>query len=170
MVLFRALILVAFVTLPAAAGAQVTEIYKCVEPNGRLLYTSDKRETEGRKCELVSREVNVVSTPPAGAKPPAAQPASPANRAAPGSFPRETASQKASARDRQRGILAKELATEQQLLARARQELSAQEAVRTGDERNYAKALERLQPYRDSVETHQKNIEALRRELANLNR
>jgi hypothetical protein len=166
MVLFRALILVAFVTLPAAAAAQVTEIYKCVEANGRPLYTSDKRETEGKKCELVSREVNVVATPPAGSKPPAA----PAGRSAPGSFPKETASQKANARDRQREILEKELATEQQLLARARQELSAQESVRTGDERNYAKALERLQPYRDSVETHQKNIEALRRELANLNR
>ena len=45
-----------------------------------------------------------------------------------------------------------------------------QEQVRTGEERNYAKVLERLQPYKDSIETHEKNIEALRRELANLNR
>ncbi len=165
-VFFRALILVAFVTLPALARAQVTEIYKCVEPNGRPLYTSDKRETVGKKCELVSREVNVVSTPP----PPAAKPPAGTAGKAPGSFPKETASQKASARDRQREILERELATEQQLLAKAQKELAAQESVRTGDERNYAKALERIQPFRDNVETHQKNVEALRRELANLNR
>jgi hypothetical protein len=40
--------------------------------------------------------------------------------------------------------------------------------VREGNERNYARVLERLQPYKDSVETHQKNIEALKRELSNL--
>ena len=169
MVELRALILVAFVTLPAMSAAQVTEIYKCVEANGRPLYTSDKRETVGKKCELVSREVNVVSTPPA-AKPPPSAPGSPAPKASPGNFPKETPSQKANARDRQREILQKELATEQQLLDKARKDLAAQEAVRTGDERNYAKTLERLQPFRDSVETHQKNIEALRRELANLSR
>jgi hypothetical protein len=163
MIAFRALILVAFVT---PASAQVTEIYKCVEPNGRPLYTSDKRETAGKKCELVSREVNVA---PAPAPPKPAAKSEPAARS-PGTFPKESASQRANARDRQREILEKELATEQQLLAKAQKDLAAQEGVRGGDERNYSKVLERLQPYRDSVETHQKNIEALRRELANLNR
>ena len=165
MLALRALILVAFVT-PAAA--QVTEIYKCVEPNGRPLYTSDKRETVGKKCELVSREVNVAPSPPPMVNKPA--PKSEPAAKSPGSFPKESASQRANARDRQREILEKELATEQQLLAKAQQELAAQQGVRTGDERNYSKVLERLQPFRDSVETHQKNIEALRRELANLNR
>ncbi len=42
--------------------------------------------------------------------------------------------------------------------------------MRSGDERNYARVEERLQPYKDSVETHEKNIEALRRELNNLYR
>lgn len=140
----------------AAAHAQVTEIYKCIEPNGRPLYTSDKRETAGRKCELVSREINVV---PAQKVPP------PGTRAA---FPRETPQARASAKDRQREILEKELAAEQQLLAKAQKDLSDQEAVRMGDERNYAKVLERLQPYKDNVQLHQKNIEALKRELGNI--
>jgi hypothetical protein len=30
--------------------------------------------------------------------------------------------------------------------------------------------LERLQPYKDRVETHEKNVEALKRELANSGR
>lgn len=135
------------------AHAQVTEIYKCYDENGRPLYTSDKRDTRGKKCELVSREINVVPAPPAKK-----------------AFPKESVSERASAKGRQREILEKELASEEQLLARAQQDLAAQEAVRTGDERNYARVLERLQPFKDSVETHQKNIEALRRELANLSR
>ena len=74
------------------------------------------------------------------------------------------------AKERQREILEKELAAEQQLLANAQKALEEQEAVRTGGEKNYARVLERLQPYKDSVETHQKNIEALKRELSNLYR
>jgi hypothetical protein len=42
--------------------------------------------------------------------------------------------------------------------------------VRSGQELNYARVQERLQPYKDSIETHEKNIEALRRELNNLYR
>jgi hypothetical protein len=134
--------------------AQVTEIYKCYDENGRPLYTSDKRDTRGKNCELVSREVNVVPAPPARST----------------AFPKESPSQRASAKGRQRDILEKELTSEQQLLAKAQKDLADQEAIRTGDERNYARVLERLQPYKDSVETHQKNIEALRRELSNLSR
>ena len=136
------------------ALAQVTEIYKCYDEGGRPLYTSDKRDTRGKKCELVSREVNVVPAPPAR----------------PAAFPKETPNQRASAKGRQRDILEKELASEQDLLAKAQKDLAAQEAIRTGDERNYARVQERLQPFKDSVETHQKNIEALRRELSNLGR
>lgn len=153
----RALIFVTFGTFAAGLHAQsVTEIYKCVDPNGRPLYTSDRRDTAGKKCELVSREVNVV---PAAKAPPRA--ASPAN------FPKESAGERTAAKDRQREILEQELANEQKLLADARQKLAEQESVRSGDERNYAKVLERLQPFKDSVETHEKNVEALRRELSN---
>lgn len=147
-------------SLPALALAQHTEIYRCVDKSGRSLYTSDKRETGGMKCTLVSREVNVV---------PSQAPRQPSARAAP-SFPRESATDRSNAKERQREILEQELATERQLLERAKQELAAQEGTRGGDERNYARVLERLQSYKDNVETHEKNIEALRRELGNVNR
>src|SRR3990170_268818 len=109
-----------------AAHAQLTEIYKCYDENGRPLYTSDKRDTRGKKCELVSREVNVVPAPPAP----------PARKISPGSFPKESASDRADAKGRQREILQKELVSEQQLLAKAQKGLADQEAIRTGDERN----------------------------------
>ena len=94
----------------------------------------------------------------------------PAQKSRPSAFPRESSSERASAKGRQREILQQELASEEQALSKARQALAEQEAVRSGDERNYARVQERLQPYKDSVETHQKNIEALKRELTNLNR
>jgi septal ring factor EnvC (AmiA/AmiB activator) len=157
----RALILVTFGTAAASlTHAQVTEIYNCVDKEGKRLYTSDKRETNtpGLKCKLVSREVNVVPAP-ANKPPPAASPST---------FPRETPTAKQSAKDRQREILEKELASEQRLLDDARKQLAEQESMRMGDEKNYARVLDRLQPYKDNVDLHQKNIEALKRELSNI--
>jgi uncharacterized protein YfaQ (DUF2300 family) len=150
----RALILVAFAVLaPSASGQQKTEIYKCVDASGRASYTNDARQTDGRKCQLVTTQINVAPPPrPAGA---------------PASFPRESAADRASAKDRQRAILEQELASEQADLAKAKQALAEQESVREGDERNYARVLERLQPFKDRVDTHEKNVEALKRELAN---
>jgi len=150
-----ALILAAL--LAGTAHAQgATEIWKCKSRDGKWTYTNDRNEAEKLKCETVTRQVNVA----------------PATKAPAGSsgFPRETTEQRASARERQREVLEKELTTEQGALAKAKQDLAAQEAIRTGDERNYARVQERLQPYKDSVETHEKNIEALKRELSNLYR
>ena len=150
--------LIAAAWLPAAAQPR-TEIYKCVDAAGRPHYTNDPRETSGQKCQLVTTQINVAPAAP-----------SRQGRAAPREFPRESAAERSSAKGRQREILERELAAEQADLGKAKQALAEQEAVRTGDERNYAKMLERLQPFKDRVETHEKNLEALRRELANIDR
>ena len=134
------------------AHAQVTEIWKCRSADGHWTYTNDRREAEQQKCEVVTRQVNVA----------------PAQKPPPRNFPRETPQDSANAKARQRDILEKELAQEQAALAKAKEDLAAQENVRFGNERNYARVEERLQPFKDSVETHEKNIEALRRELGNL--
>src|SRR5919108_4667724 len=148
---------------PQPAQPPVTEIFKCKGRDGHWTYTNDRREAEKQKCEVVTRQINVAPLPPQ-------RPATPAQKSArsPADFPKETPAERASARERQREILEKELANEQAALAKARQDLAAQEAVRSGNERNYARVEERLQPYKDTVETHEKNIEALRRELTNL--
>lgn len=167
MKLDRALIFVTFSAFPALAGAQATEIYKCVDGStGRALYTSDKRDVASKnykKCELVSREINVVP----GQRPNTGKPTANASREL-GRFPRETPSQAATAKGRQREILEKELTSEQSALAKAKQELTQQEQVRFGNEQNYARVEERLRPFKDNIDTHEKNIEALRRELSNL--
>src|SRR5882672_7889884 len=103
---FSALIFIAFASAwwPMLAHAQVTEIYKCVDSAGRPLYTSDKKDTAGKKCQLVSREVNVVPA----IKPPPLPPRV-ASRSSEG-FPKESLATRAAAKDRQRDILEKELA------------------------------------------------------------
>ena len=140
----------------AAAQQGVTEIFKCRTETGQVTYTNDRRQAERQKCELVTSQINVA--------PPFAQPQ---GRKAQ-NFPRETAGQSASARERQREILERELDSERKALDQARRALAEQESVRTGDERNYARVQERLQPFKDTVENHEKNIQALQRELANL--
>jgi hypothetical protein len=153
----RALILGMFsAALASPAYAQRTEVFKCVDATGRASYTNDKRETVGKQCEVVTTQINVAPPP------------KPASRSS--AFPRESAADRAGAKLRQRDILEKELAAEEQDLAEAREALSAQEAVRFGDERNYARVQERLQPFKDRIETHEKNIEALKRELSSLGR
>ena len=148
-----------FMAVSAHAQQQpMTEIFKCVDASGRATYTNDRREAERQKCEVVARQMNTAPGATQGG----------AKSARPSDFPRESSADRAAARERQRSILEKELASEQAALAKAQQDLAAQEAVRSGEERNYARVEERLQPFKDSVETHQKNIEALRRELGNL--
>ncbi len=161
MLRFAQYAVLALALTPGAPG-RASEIYKCFDASGRALYTSEKRDTVGKKCQVVSREVNVapsLATPKPGAK-----------SAPPPAYPREDFAARAAAKERQRQILERELAAEQALLDKAQKTLAEQESVRQGDEKNYARVIERLKPYRDDVEVHEKNVAALKRELDNLNR
>lgn len=148
---------------PALAYAQQEiTIWSCKDKEGRTHVTNLREDTVGKTCKVVQQSrVQVVPAVTSGAKPGARPPTT---------FPREDAQTRASAKTRQLEILEKELAQEEQALGQARKELAEQESVRYGDERNYARVLERLQKYKDAVELHEKNIESLRRELVNLNR
>ena len=99
-----------------------------------------KKDKDARKYGYYRYErapVVMYTPPPAIATP---KPPSPSR-----SFPRESATAHAAAKERQRELLEKEFAAEQQLLADARARL---------DE--------------ESVQHHERNLEALRRELRNL--
>ena len=152
--------------VPAPARAQTMKeatIWSCRDKDGRTHVTNLKEDTTGKNCKVVQQSrVQVVPAASQSARPGATPP--------PTAFPREDPQARAAAKSRQRDILERELVREQSMLDQARKELAEQEAVRYGDERNYAKVLERLQKYRDSVEVHEKNIDSLKRELANLAR
>src|SRR3990172_8417901 len=158
----RLALLAAFLAGPAHAQQTVEQtIWSCRDKSGKTLLTSLKEDTLDKECKVVQRQrVTVV---PAPGKPAA-------KASSPSSFPKESVNDRSAAREKQRQTLERELAQEQDLLAAAQRKLAEQEAIRSGDEKNYARVLERLRPYRDAVEVHGKNIEALKRELSNLYR
>lgn len=145
--------------LVALSGGVQADIYKCVDDNGSVTYTNTKT---AKGCSLLSKDLPVSSVP--GPQGGAAKPSSPQS----GTFPRiSDDTQKSRDTDRRR-ILNEELATEEKALEESRKVLEEQEAVRSGDERNYQRVLDRLQPYKDKVDLHQRNVDALKREIANL--
>ena len=149
MALDRRLIGWVFVSLATPLGHAQSEVYKCPDASGRPTYTNVKRDTVGKNCTLVAKEVSVV-------------PAQAPTRATPSSASSSTS---ATRNENRRKILESELQNEHQLLADARQKLTEQEGTRAGDERNYARVQERLKPYHQAVDQHTKNIEQLRGEL-----
>jgi len=151
----KLLLALALGSLAMPAAAQLTEIFKCRDARGQWTYTNDRRQAEKEKCEQVTTQVN-VAPPQKGARP--------------SNFPRESSAERAAGKGRQLEILQRELASEQTALTKAQQALAEQESIRSGDERNYARVEERLRPFQEAVDSHQKNIEALRREIANQGR
>lgn len=168
--------LLALLALPVEA-----EIYKCTDSAGHVTYSN----VASKGCARLNLEP--ISTVPA--RPEAKTPT-------PSAFPRvEENTQKARDNDR-RKILEQELAAEQQGLEQARKELAAQEENVLPEERmapqqqcvtvvlkdgktgqschpvgggiNTAKVLARLQPFKDKVAMHERNLEAIRKELQNL--
>ncbi len=167
--------MVAALSVPAPAWS---DVFKCVDAEGRITYTNTPG-TPGR-CERMSQDQPVSSVPAPRPRTPGAEPASPAS---PASFPRVSPDAQRARDDTRRQILEKELADEEASLAQARETLAAEETRdapedrnirRTGpDGRSYSsinveKMEARLQPFRDKVELHQRNVEALQRELRSL--
>jgi Domain of unknown function (DUF4124) len=152
------------VVMTFAACTARADIYKFVDDQGVTTYTNVPSRLPASGASKVA-----VDPPPPPV--PAGAPSNPQARAKPSSpanFPRvdsETQKQRDSTR---RQILEDELKSEEKLLDEARLAAAEGEATRQGDERNYQKYLDRVQKLKDEVEQHEKNVAALRRELANL--
>jgi hypothetical protein len=141
------------------AGAAHAQIYECVDAGGVKRFTNIKSEAKG--CRLLDIEpVNTIPAPKVQGKA--------ASAPAPANFPKVDADTQKQRDAGRRRILEQELANEQKLLDKARQELAEQEATRLGSERNYQRVLDRLEPYRNRVKQHEDNIASLRKELSNL--
>ncbi len=135
---------------PFSVSAQ--SIYKCTDANGSTTYSSSRLD---KNCKVIS------SGPENSLPAPKARPAGVAANPSPSGFPRVAEdAQKARDGDR-RHILEQELAGEQRNLEQARKELAEQEATRGGPS-------DRTAPYRDRVGQHERNIQAIQKELGNL--
>lgn len=143
---------------PAAAST----LYKCIDDSGVVLFTN--QPTAKKKCTVIS-----VQTPPAPSSPRSGSGASAASAASgaagtrtsaaanptPSDFPRVSGDQQKARDTDRRAILEREMAAEQASLEKARLALGPQPA-------------QAPQAARDTVLLHERNIEALNKELAKL--
>ena len=135
-----------------AAQPATAEMWKCVDADGRTHYTNVKADSKG--CKALNMD-------PMNIAPAVRTHQKPAN------FPsvdNDTQKQRDAGR---RKILEQELAQEQNQLDIAKKELTTQQDVRLGSEKNFARVEERLKPYEERVKLHESNIESLKREITN---
>jgi hypothetical protein len=155
---------------PSAAQAQLC---KYVDEHGHITY-SDGPVKGAKKESCFDPPPAPPPPPPAPAKPAAgaassATPTTAGPASAPrGGLPNVDPTTQKKRDDSRRKIIEDELVGEERPLAAARKALSEGEAVRMGDERNYQRYLDRIQGLKDRVAQHERNVAALRQELANL--
>ncbi len=143
-------VLLLFLAIPSLVQAQT--IYKCTDERGGTLISNSRVD---KSCKAI------VSTPENSMPAPKVKPKASA-APTPADFPRvQEETQKSRDGDR-RHILEQELANEQRSLDQARRDLAEQEAVRGGN------VAERTAPYRDRIAQHERNLQALQKELGAL--
>jgi hypothetical protein len=140
-----------------AGVAQADTLYKCADSDGHTTYTNQKGAN--KSCTILSQDKPVSTFTPPKARP---------NTPTPDGFPRVSSETQKNRDSDRRRILDEELNTEKHNLDEAKKSLAEQEAVREGGEKNYQKYLDRVKPFQDSVQLHERNVEALQKELNNL--
>ena len=130
-------------------------LYKCIDEGGVMLYTNQK--VKDKKCTAIS-----VPVPPPPNKNSVNSGVAPAPTGAtktptPADFPRVSGTEQKGRDSDRRAILEREIVTEQALLEKAKNPTPAQTAT--------PEARKALQ---DSIALHERNIEALNKEIARL--
>ncbi|MBK7765534.1 MAG: DUF4124 domain-containing protein [Sulfuritalea sp.] len=133
--------------LPLTAAANT--LYKCTDDSGVVLYTNQK--TPKKSCTVLSQQ---APPPPVsgGTKQRAAV------APTPGDFPRISGTEQKARDSDRRAILDKELANELQNVEKAKKTL-----FEAGNQ-----SPDKLQPLRDTLALHERNVESLKKELGNL--
>ena len=142
-------------------------VYKCVDRDGHVEFT-DINKPGCKALDLPGYMPAPRAPVPAaamrqGAGRPASGPA-----ASPANFPRVDSYTQHARDDERREILEDELHAEEQKLAALRRDFNNGEPERQGNEKNYAKYQERVAQMRDDISRSEKNVEALKREIANI--
>ncbi|MDR2789197.1 MAG: DUF4124 domain-containing protein, partial [Candidatus Accumulibacter sp.] len=122
-------------------------------------FSNVKLSDKSIRCAAL--DLGPMTSVPAASRPPA-------RATSPAGFPKVGESDQKERDNDRRRILENELQAERQNLEQARKELAEQEGIRNGDERNYQRVLDRLEPYKNRMALHERNIEAIENELAKL--
>lgn len=139
-----------------AGAAQADTLYKCTDSAGHATYTNQK--SPGKTCTVLSQDKPVSTFAAPKARP---------NAPTPEGFPRVNAETQKNRDGDRRKILEEELRTEQQKLEAAKKSLAEQEATREGGEKNYQRVLDRLKPFQEEIQLHERNVESLQKEIDN---
>jgi hypothetical protein len=158
--------LILIVSAVGYAHAQ-SDVFLCVNDNGSREY---KNTGATKGCKRVDLQgINMIPAPAstANAKP-VVQTVAARTTASPPDFPRiDSSTQRARDNDR-RQILLDEMKAEAAKLEGLKKDFNNGEPERQGNERNYAKYQERVASMQEDINRAEKNIEALKREMANL--
>jgi hypothetical protein len=124
--------LLATLLLGAACVATAAPV-KCVDAKGKVLYI-DEADVGALKCEPVTGSTVIV--------------------------PHDTPSRTPTAApDRSLEQARERIAAAEAKVAEAKAKLAEQEAIREGNEKNYARVLERLKPYQDAVDQAERELQ-----------
>jgi hypothetical protein len=159
----RLLMLAASLLLCASAARADTTIYKCVDADGRIEFTDSPK----KNCKVLDLPSSIAA-PPRARSGNGASKAPTQTAAAPADFPKVSSYQQKQRDDERRDILNDELRNEEKKLADLRREFNNGEPERQGNERNYAKYQERVALLKDNIGRAEKNVDALKREIANI--
>lgn len=142
-------------------------MYQCVDESGHKSFSNIRPAAKGARCSAM--DLGPASSGSASR--------SAAKTPTPATFPKvDEDAQRSRDLDRRR-ILEGELAAEQKNLDQAKKDLADQESIILPNERmqykggggiSGGKVEERLQPFRDKVAQHERNIEAIQKELSRL--
>ncbi len=141
------------------------DVYVCTDENGAKEYKNTGTTKGCRKVELPG--LSIASQPKRTAQG-AATVASGAAGAVAANFPKVDADTQKSRDSDRTLLLQQELNTEEKKLAGLKADFNNGEPERRGDERNYAKYQERVAGMKDDIARSERNIAALKRELANV--
>jgi hypothetical protein len=138
---------VLLVGLLLAAQVALADIYKCVDGSGHATYSN----VQARGCSRIVASPRETAPAPARQVVPGAKPGTPAD------FPRVDPATQRVRDDERRRILDSELASEDKALAEAKRQFAEVQAAGA----NPTQA-------RDRVALHERNLQALRKEIGNL--
>ena len=154
-------------TILCLAGASVRAdvMYQCTDEDGQKTFSNLKSEAKGARCTVLDLGP-ALSVPKPGGNATA--------NPTPSTFPKVDENTQRSRDTDRRRILENELAEEQKNLDHARKLLAEQESMVLPSERIRGGAIsggeleQRVQPFKDKVALHERNIEAIQKELSRL--
>ena len=146
------------VSMLGVAPLAWADIYLCVDANGRRELTDSNRPG----CKPLSVP-GTIPAPPARKTATASKPA-----VTPDGFPKVDNAKQRERDANRREILEGELRAELGKLAEQKKEFNNGEPERQGNEKNYAKYLERVAQMKENMGRTEKNIEMLNREISNI--